>query len=387
MDRDTLLAMIKDDNLGILTVKKRARPPAPDDQLVNGFMEIVDWVDTHTAEPAENVQNIIEYQLHSRLKALRASPDKSKALAMHDKHGLLSSSKVIETLEDVFDDDDLGLFDDDDQDIFTLKHVSDERASPDKVARRKPCKDFSQFEPLFAQCHADITSRDKELRRFTGEQQIAVKQFFVLKGQLVYVAEMGEATEGKNKKSNARLRCIFENGTESDLLLRSLATSLFKDETGRRVLGDREKALDEMAGLKPEDELAGYVYILRSLSDRSDIQSIDNLFKIGFSSTTIEERVANAENEPTYLMAPVKIVGGYGCYNQLNPQKLEGLLHQFFGRACLDIEVYDNDGKRHSPREWFSAPKGVIEQAAEMVVSGDIVNYRYDHQTESIQPI
>ncbi|WP_199288345.1 GIY-YIG nuclease family protein, partial [Escherichia coli] len=118
-----------------------------------------------------------------------------------------------------------------------------------------------------------------------------------------------------------------------------------------------------------QDERKGYIYVLKSLSADPKINSILELFKIGYSKISIEDRIKNAIVEPTYLMAPVSIVTVFECYN-MNPQRLEQLLHRFFGSACLNIDIYDDKGRRHVPREWFIAPLEIIEQAIHFVISG-----------------
>jgi hypothetical protein len=126
-----------------------------------------------------------------------------------------------------------------------------------------------------------------------------------------------------------------------------------------------------------EDSQTGYIYIVKSLSDNPGISSLENLYKIGFSTMSVEERVKNAVIDPTYLMAPVKIISTFECYN-FNPQKLEQLLHNFFGTACLNVDIFDANNKRFTPREWFIAPLEVIEKAIELIISGGVVNYRYE---------
>jgi hypothetical protein len=65
-------------------------------------------------------------------------------------------------------------------------------------------------------------------------------------------------------------------------------------------------------------------------------------------------------------------------------EKLEQLLHNFFGNSCLNIDIFDKNGNRHTPREWFIAPLEVIEQAIHMIISGEIVKYKYDSINSSI---
>jgi hypothetical protein len=197
------------------------------------------------------------------------------------------------------------------------------------------------------------------------------------------VADMGER-EKKNNKTNARLHLIFENGTESEMLMRSLAVELYKDPNGRRVMVNSERALDSMANISEEDQSTGYIYVLKSLSENSEIRDTNNLYKIGYSTTSVEKRVANASEEPTYLMAPVKIVAAYESFN-MNTRKFEKLIHSFFGESCLDIDIADKTGKICKPREWFIVPFNVIEQAIKLLVSGEIIKYQYDQNSQCIR--
>lgn len=325
--------------------------------------------------------NIQEHGLYSRLQGFRSNETKREMLLPHDEHALLSvPSKEVHSIDDIFDDDALGILDADDADIFNIKNLPKETTMPDYVAKRKQCKDFKEFEPLFKQCHADLTSEKRKLWPFSKGEQIEKGMFFVLKGILLYVAEVGER-EVVGGRSNARLLCIFENGTESDMLLRSLSAELYKD--GRRVLEHEDMLLSGMGGITEDDQESGLIYILKSQSNNPKIQSISNLYKIGYSKTSVEERIKNAENDPTYLMAPVTIVTAFKCFN-MNPQKLEQLLHRFFGNSCLSIDVHDKDGNRHTPREWFIAPLDVIEQAIHFLISGEITQFSYDPKKQEI---
>lgn len=381
MDKDKLLELIGDDDLGLLNTKPKASGAiTSDDRLMGSFHEINDFMRKHGREPEANSKDIHEFKLHKRLESFRADNDKADALTEHDEFGLLANRKQIVTITDVFDDDDLGILSDTAESIFTLRHVFKETTMPDYVAKRKPCKDFKDFDLIFKQCHADLTADKRKLRPFSKEQQIEKGLFFVLKGILLYVDEVGPR-KNINGRNNARLRVIFDNGTESDMLLRSLSAELYKD--GRRVTAHDDDYLEDFENITEDDTSTGYVYILRSLSENQDIHSIQHLYKIGFSTVPIEERVKNAAQEPTYLNAPVKIVSAFQCYN-LNPQKLEQLLHTFFGKACLDMDLYDHKGKRYAPREWFVAPLNVIEQAVQLLINGEIVNYQYDAERQEI---
>ncbi|KKG68926.1 GIY-YIG nuclease family protein [Methanosarcina mazei] len=383
MDRNKILDEIfNSDPMGLLDVKpKKSSAPNADERLIASFQEISHFFEKHNREPQPNIENPSEYQLYCRLKNLREDGDKVMLCESHDKYSLLKTEKKeLKSIEDVFEDDSLDLLDSDSEGLFDFKHTPKETNMPDYVACRKPCKDFVTYEPLFIQCQVDLKNDKRRLYPFKNEQDITEGHFFVLKGVLLYVAHVGEKSNEKGKV-NARLRCVFENGTESDMLLRSLSAELYKN--GRRVSENENGLLGRLNDINEEDDEAGFIYVLKSLSSNPNIQNIQNLYKIGYSNTPVEERIKNAEQEPTYLMAPVKIISTYKCYN-LNPQKLEQLIHNFFGKTCLNFDIFDKNGTRHTPREWFIAPLDAIEQAIEFIISGEIVDYRYDTERQII---
>ncbi len=382
-----LQEIIENDPLNLLEIRQAPAPITADERLVGSFREINTFVQKEGREPAES-RDIHERRLWSRLNGLREDPAKAAALCEHDEHGLLVDVPLLEDMEtpgDILEHDPLGLLGGEEQDpneIFKLRNVPDKINSADHVSRRKPCKNFEDYEPLFRQCHADLQAGAKVMRRFSSEKEIQPGRFFVLNGQLVYVETVGEK-ERKGEKINARTHCIFESGTESNMLLRSLSTPLSKDPTGRVVLDATAAASSDGTDIGSEDESMGYVYVLRSLSDDERISQIENLYKIGFSTQPVGQRIGNAAMEPTYLMSDVAIVSEAEVFN-VNPQKLEHLMHTFFANACLNIDIYDSQGKRHTPREWFVVPLSVIESALEKIVDGSIVDYVYDPETEQI---
>jgi hypothetical protein len=407
MELDDFLNYVSEnDELGLLAVKVKASAPTADEHLLAKFNEINEFVSLNGREPTVDMSNISEFMLSQRLIAIKVNIEQCEALREFDVHNLLQAEqeaevaepkavylaevtvepiappKEIESLDDIFSDDALGLLDDDAESIFTIRNVPKTIDMPSKIASRKRCKYFDQYESLFISCHNDLKTGEREQYQFSGEQQIQKGQFFILHGVMCYVADMEERVK-KNGKTNAKLHLIFENGTESNMLLRSLATELYKDETGRRILPKSEDALDSMLGIQEDDQASGFIYILQSLSTHPDIVSIQNLYKIGYATTSVEKRIANAVKEPTYLMAPVHHVSSYKCFN-MNAQKFENLLHTFFGKACLEIEVADTEGKMCKPREWFIAPLKAIEMAIQLLINGEIVNYHYDLISEQV---
>lgn len=409
MDKDQILDQIfNDDPLGLLTVKaKQSTARTPDERLLASFQEINDFIEKNGKEPEANPANVSEFILYTRLKSLKADSDKVEMLKESDVHNLLpeieinqvnepssdykKSKKVIKSIEDILDDDGLDILGGDDADLFKFKHTpkGDERASADFVARRKPCKDFDKYEPTFKEVQQDLANGKRKLIPFKQEN-LRPGDFYVHNGVLLllenvdFEEEEQEFKSGKRVRKDGRTRTIFENGTESRMLYRSLYKAILAN--GKSVTQNFEKVnegfIEEFSNITDEDEEAGYIYVLKSKSKDERITSIKDLFKIGYA-TNIEERLKGAEKQPTYLMAPVDYVAGWKCFN-MNPQKFEQLIHNFFGNSCLEVDVFDSSGKRYTPREWFIAPIEVIEQAIELIINGKITKYKYDAENKTI---
>jgi hypothetical protein len=369
-----------------------------DERLVQSFKEIVAFYENNNhTEPTPNPLNIKEYELYARLKSLRENPDKIGRLTSIDVYGLLQFEKQeISSFDDIFKDPTFELLKKDTEGLFDYKHIPQEsdKANADFIARRKPCKNFKKYEHLFQEVQSDLANNRRKLIPFT-ESLLKAGNFYVNNGILLFLESVdyrkriwkrGEKEQNRLREfEDGRTRTIFENGTESKMLLRSLAKALIMN--GRAVTENIHKVnMDFESTLKSitdEDQEAGYIYVLKSLSNESRIASTQNLYKIGYSKTDITERIKNAEKEPTYLMAPVDYIAGWRCYN-MNPQKFEQLIHNFFGKSCLEVDVYDEKGKRHSPREWFIAPLEVIEQTIDLIINGKVVDYRYDPENMTI---
>lgn len=394
-DKEKMLNEIfNDDPFGILNIKASNSPVVNEDQrLVSTFEEINTFYETNKKEP-EQSSNINERSLYARLKGIRSSPDKIQMLLTYDRFSLLSTNKlpkVISSIDDILEDDVFGIFETkEEDDLFDLKHVKTkeevekERESTDFVARRKPCKDFDKYEPLFKKVQQDLKDGKRTMVKF-NEQNMQEKTYFVLNGMLVYLEKIYEISKDKNSKFDGRIYCVFENGTESNMLYRSLGKGLY--ENGYAVSHSSDS--DESALIKnvnlitDEDKEAGFIYVLKSKSTKQEIREIKHLYKIGYSTTTVKDRIKNAPIEPTYLMADVEIVAEYQTYN-MNTQKFEQLLHNFFGKSCLNIDVFDHKGRRHTPQEWFIAPIHIIDNAIDLLISGEIINFNYDFEGERI---
>lgn len=383
---DKLLEIFSEDSLGILDIKsEKSKITTEDERLIDSFKEINNFYNENNREPMRS-NDIIESKLFFRLSNIRQDQSKCNALIEYDEFGLLKKDEFLEvnSINDIFNNDSLSILEDDDESIFDIKNIPKKINKPEYVASRKICKDFELFEDIFKNCHLDIKEGRRQLKQFTNSQQIEKGQFFILKGVLLYIDNVGDITI-ENGVKNARLRCIFENGTESDMLLRSLAASLYKD--GRRVtestINMTKGIFENFNSITDDDNETGYIYILKSKTKDEKIKSISNLYKIGFSTTSVEDRIKNAEHEPTYLMSKVVIIETYKCYN-INVNKFESLLHNFFGESCLDIEVVDKSGNIHKPREWFIVPLDVIQEAINLIINGQILNYKYNCYEQKI---
>lgn len=254
------------------------------------------------------------------------------------------------------------------------------------VARRTACKDFSKFKPLFEKVKAELDQGKRQARRFQRDAEIKQGDFFILGGQMAYVAEVGKEFLTEQDRRNARLRVIFDNKTESDALLRSFQRALYKDEAGRRITDIGAGPLfDQMD--TPQGEESGTIYVLRSKSENPQIkQHRDVIHKIGVTGRQVHARVAGAADDPTFLCAEVDVVATYTLYN-INRSKLENLLHRFFAAARLDLEIKDRFGKPVRPQEWFVVPLPVIDEVVNRIKDQTIVDFEYDAANVRLVPI
>jgi hypothetical protein len=376
MSKPTLDEILGDSD-PLLNVKAAAKTASTEQQrILDTFAELNQFIDRHGRKPGDiDKPSVAERALRMKLNGLLPDAAARELLLPHDRHGLfpVQPAKAPQTLDEIFDDDLLTTPQDD---IFDLVHVKPGVAKPDEIAARQPCADFETFKPLFEQCVKDMAEGKRKAIPFANEQEIGAGEFFILNGVLVYVAEVGE-THMRSGKKNARLRVIFDNGTEGNNLLRSLARELYKDPNGRRVTTTDMGPLFD-AEPQPGDTATGMIYVVKSLSSDPEIRKLDGLLhKIGFTSGKMEVRIQNAKDDPTFLMAAVHPVATYTLYN-IDRVKLEHLLHDFFAGARLDIEITDRFGKKIKPREWFLLSPGIISEAISRLKDGSIVKFRYD---------
>jgi hypothetical protein len=379
MISDDLRKLLEDDD-GLLDTPAKASAQTPDDRLIGSFLEIVEFYKEHNHEPSSLTDDITERRLASRLEGMREDPEKVDKLKSYDEYGLLRPVEKPRSLDEVLADDDLGIFDED-TDILTLKNVPQEINKPEYVGRQRKCEDFERFEPLFRRMHVDLRDGKRKIVEFKHQKEIIEGNFFVLRGVLVYVDKVGEKYISANGLEDSRLRLIYENGTESDILLLSFAKALFID--GKLVTQHDDHLLDNFRGIDKDDVASGYIYVLSSQNENPAIKHTRNLYKIGFTTGTVDDRIRGAVTDPTYLMSSVKIVATYKTYN-MNTQKFEHLLHRVFSKVRLDLKVRGLDDENYIPDEWFTVPLDVIDQAITLIINGEIVNYEYDENNEQL---
>lgn len=267
-------------------------------------------------------------------------------------------------------------------DITDLRHVRSaaEKRAAEEIANRQKCEDFNDFKPLFEQVQKELAAGLRQTRRFERKSEIAPGRFYILGGQKAYVASMEQPNVNEHGNIDARLRMIFDNGTESNLLMRSLQKALQQDPAGRRIVEPSAGPLFADRS-EEEDKASGIVYVLRSKSDHPAVAAHrDVLHKIGVTGGDIARRLANAKLDPTFLMAEVEVVATYELFN-INRTRLENLIHRIFGAARLDIEIKDRFGNPVIPREWFLVPVFVIDEAIEKIRDGTITGFVYDPKT------
>jgi hypothetical protein len=370
--------------------EKKGGRSSREERIIAGFEEIQDFVEKHGHSPLHGEDRDIFERLYAvRLDRLRALEECRSLLAPLDHQGLLANVEVepAAPVESMDEDELLAELDGaaGSSDITELRHVrtsADKRAA-EEIGNRQKCEDFDRFKPLFQKIQREIESSVRETRPFELKAEIRPGSWFIVGGQKAYVAEIGDVFTNAQGRTDARLRVIFDNGTESNMLMRSLQRALHKDEAGRRIT-------DPVAGplfsdqLGEDDQAAGTIYVLRSKAENPTVAANrDLIHKIGVTNMPVEQRIAGARLQPTFLMADVEVVATYELYN-ISRVKLENLIHRVFDSARLDIEIKDRFGHPVVPREWFLVPLFVIDEAVEKIRNGTISNFRYDPKSASL---
>ena len=365
---------------------------AREQRIIAGFEEIERFVQEHGRKPEHGENRDIFERLYAvRLDRIRESGECREILRSMDSHGLLDigddaqSSRVNEEPSDEELLDALGVGAVPAEDVTQLVHVRsrDEKTAAEEIAQRNPCKDFGEFRPLFEKVQHDLGTGQRRTLKYKENADVKKGDMFILDGQKVIVADLGEPFVSDYGRPDRRLRVVYDNGTESDLLVRSLQRALNKDKASRRIT---EPDLGPLfSDEEEEDDLpTGYIYVLRSKSEHPFVAEHRSVVhKIGVTGGDVKGRIANAKKDPTYLLADVEIVATFKLSN-INRKGLEALLHKFFGSARLDLELKDRFGGQVEPREWFLVPLPVIEEAIQKLIEGTIGNFRYDSEAAKL---
>lgn len=386
MDDDDLL-----NALGVEAPPLKAAGRTPrEERIIAGFEDILRFHQTHGRPPLHGQGRDIFERLYAvRLDQLRNLPEAHALLAAMDAPGLLAGIAATNAApldaDALLDALGLGAASMDQNDITVLRHVAPtaEKRTPADVAERTECEDFEPFRSRFEQVERELQAGIRKALRFGRDASIAHGNYFIVGGQLAYVAEVGETIKAPNGENDARLRVIYANGTESNLLRRSLQRALYKDDTGRRL---SDPDLGPLFGneVEPDDIQTGTIYVLRSLSSHPFVAEHRALIhKIGVTSGSVQSRIAAAAKDATYLLAEVEIVATYTVHN-LNRVKLEHLFHRLFGAAQIDLTIHDRFGQAVKPREWFLVPLQVIDQAVEHIRDGSIADLVYEPATAQL---
>lgn len=391
---DALLA-----ELGISVEAKKVSKYTPREQrIIAGFEEIQKFVEEHRRLPEHGEGKDIFERLYAvRLDRIRQQEECVALLKDFDHQNILDTENQVKLseIEDIDDDEllkQLGVNLDSETSITNLKHVksqAEKRAAAKEVANRKRCEDFAKYKPMFERLKKQLEAGIRETIRFrkdAGFTKTSLKkaQFLIVGGQTAYIAEIGESIKAPNGEEDARLRVIYSNGTESNILLRSLIRAMYKDETSRFITNPDLGPLfsDQKSD---DDQESGTIYVLRSLSSHPMIQkNKEVVHKIGVTGGEVKTRIANAKNDPTFLMADVEIIATYKLAN-INRVKLEKVIHKLFESTKLEIEIKDRFGKPVKAREWFLVPLFIIDEVVNKIKEGTISDYYYDHTSATLK--
>lgn len=370
----------------VADVRPRKKRPTSSDRLIAGFQRILAFYEANGRLPEDNPS---ESSLYHNLQGILKNPKRLEYCRPYDEYGILSKTndKVEEPIVDyqqktvkaeqleavlndpVFDNFQDGLS----PEIFDIPDYMKERLEARKeaeyVGKRRPCDDFDKYSDGFKEIHHGLKSGKYRLVKFR-ESDLKVGRYFVEQGMIGYLAAFEDEGNNKLGRTDGRTRVIYENGSEADIKFRTITKNLSVD--GCSIMdceGMSPEEFKQCFTLTGRDIESGTIYVLRSKSTRPEIASIKDLYKIGFTVTSVESRIANAKKEPTYLCADVEVVTTWKVYN-VKPSTLEAIIHKLFAPVQLQLTV---DGK--NPKEWFIVPLRVINEAVNAIISGKSIEY------------
>ncbi|MEC5209825.1 hypothetical protein RCH20_000877 [Psychrobacter sp. PL15] len=425
----SLSDIFDNDDLGIFdNVKSNTNNKTSNSVLEQQFSDINSFIDNHGRLPAKDADTLSEKVLSRQLNSMKSDSSASEQLNHLDRHGLLvdkntddvahleafraikeheatnsttqhvdsqetastEQSTTYNSLQDIFNSDDLGIFDNVKTDIVVSDNHYKERSKQgqyddEDIASRFECKDFYRFEPTFARIHKAIESGDFTKTNFSSTKNITVGSVFVLNGFVCYVADIYKAEARKNTRSQERLRLIFANGTESNMLTYSLATAQYKYENSYQLqITDPEWVNDDLAKNFGDDrQPTGVIYIAQLIETPDNLEHYKNLYKVGFSKLTGDVRTKHSIRDTAFLQQPVNIIAEWQVYDA-DPRKVESVLHAFFYEQRVKMSSKGSDDRFYKATEWFDIPLSEIDKAINIVISGDIEKYRMDPSNSRI---
>ena len=386
-----LIDIFENDNSLLLDITPQITSITDNQKWIDIFSEIKFFFKKYKRKPNDN-GSISERRLSTILNEIKSDYTKSIFLKEHDQYNLLGNIKEISTLEDIFENDFTNILDSSVEDeLLDIKSFDIERAKADFVARRKPCKNFEKYKDLFKKVHSQIKSKNRKIVKFE-DMDLKVGNFFVLDGMILFLEkieedstrEFNDKSQGKRKRFDSRIRCIFENGMESNMFLRSLQKLLYKN--GKRITESEEEAMKIFNNNLGSVNISGYIYVLKSLSEKLQIKNIPNLYKIGFSKNEVSKRIKNAKNETTFLNDDVEVISETAI-SGFNPSDIEKIIQSFFSKRKMNIEILDKNKKKARPDEWFSVPIDIIHQAIKLLRENNLYGHRYDEVSKKIYKV
>ncbi|WP_455644467.1 GIY-YIG nuclease family protein [Marinilactibacillus psychrotolerans] len=368
-------SIFEDDDFFKLTKQEEKTKVEKVDPDVIKFQEILKFIKENGREPQKTKDWSNERALWARLQGFRDKIERAEKVKKYDSLGLLKienrpnedfeklTDRAVEVteLEDIFAQDELI---DDFSDLLDVSRYRKTINAADKIGRRKHASNFDKYKNLFEQVHEEIANGKRKIIPFE-QYDIAEGRFYVQNGVMLYIVSISkDIFTGDNGKQNARMHVVYENGTENkELLLQSLASSLYSKERHGRMITDvvDNNTIAESFSM---DYTTGYIYVLESLSDNPEIKKLQNLYKIGFTLNDIETRISNAENDVTYLNAPVRVVLS-AKINNVSAQKLERILHHSFKNR----QVIFQDAQYKKATEWYLIPIDEIESKINEIIT------------------
>lgn len=385
------------DDLGLLlNVKPVQKRTTIDEQLLIKFQEVEQFFKQHNRLP-EKEGNFEEKQLYRSWAALLNNAEFIDAIEPFDAFGLMATTinknskpnsvKPIQSLDDILADDDFGLLNIGNTDIFKIEHIPAQLASKpysdEYNAVRTVCQDFWRYEALFKSIHEALKQDKAHLERLKTETHLQIGDVFLIQGMLCYIAEEIEIEQRKSERATKRFRVIYENGMESNMISRSLARAVYKAEDGKKVILNYLEDFQLLANNQQQDLITGMLYIVKLVHPKQELSNFKNLYKIGYTTSTVESRISDCINDIAFLESEVQPVLTFQCIN-INPHTLERLMHAFFAARKLNIKLISKDGKTYIPHEWFDVPLSSIEKAAYLIKEGKINQYRLNNTTGEV---